>query len=611
MGIFARLCLLVGIALLPIAAVQLSDELDRRQAREREPRIDALRLARIVALEQGRIFEGARQLLTTVVQIRPLALQSRDLCGAALARLAAHTPQYAYIATIDLQGNLLCASSPKLRREDVAADRPFIVGAVTSGDFAVGGAALQTGGPGVLPLGFPISGESGNIAEIAVAGLRLDRLADDLATIALPAGASLTVADRNGVVIAHLPRDDQAPYRIGDLLPEDRRALAHGTSPGSLEARDAGVVRVFGFAPLEAPPARGVYVEVALDASAASTALGADTARRGLASGGAVVLGFLLAVVGAQFLIRRPTGALVRAARRWREGDWAARIGPGHRTSEFDRLGHAFDEMAEALSRRERDLVEAKEKAEAASRAKSSFLAAMSNELRAPLYAIVDFSEAMGGETAGTDARERDRESATYIHASAQHLLRLVNDMVDLAKLAAGQMELAESLVEVDALLRESIDLLRAQMEQNSVSVRADIAHDLPPLLAGEKRLRQAFANLLSNAVKFSRQGGTVTITARRLAPSGDIAVVIADQGIGMQPQEIATALDPFGRAEPALSRYYDGAGLGLPLAKMLVEKHGGTLILDSAPGEGTTVTVTLPAARLRPRTKAPQPTQV
>jgi signal transduction histidine kinase len=148
--------------------------------------------------------------------------------------------------------------------------------------------------------------------------------------------------------------------------------------------------------------------------------------------------------------------------------------------------------------------------------------------------------------------------------------------------------------------MRDSVDLVLSQAQQKGVTISTAIAEGLPPLMAGELRLKQVLLNLLSNAVKFSRPGGAVALSVE-LRPSGDLAIAVADQGIGMKPQDIPIALEPFRQIDNALSRSYEGTGLGLPLAKMLVEKHGGSLALESALGIGTTVTVVLPASRLRP----------
>ena len=608
MGILARLFLLVAIALVPATAVQIHDEMDRRQNRERELHAEAKRLTTLIGLEQDRILEGARQLLNAIAQLRPVMMQNRDLCTARLSRLAAQHPHYAYLAVATPDGRILCASTPKLRGEELTPDQPFFRDALAGRRFTVGSLTVAADGTRVIPLAFPVVADDGNTNEILVAALNVDWLASSLATNILPPNAIVNLADRNGVIIAHLPQSEGGTYRVGDPLPEAHRAFLRGASLGTMESRDTGgVSRIFGYEPIEAPPRDGIYVEVGLDRDSAFAEIDSGTARHALAVAAALLIGCALAWLGAHYFIRRPTGALVRAARRWRDGDWTARVGSGDSRSEFGRLGHAFDQMAEALSQRERQLIRTRDEAEAANRAKSSFLANMSHELRTPLNAIIGFSEVISNQTYGAGAGERYRECAGYINVSGQHLLRLVNDVLDLSKLAAGQLELAESRVDLHALLRECVELLRTQADQKAVTIARKIPAALPPLMAGELRLKQVLLNLLSNAVKFSRQGGTVTITAD-LTEAGDLAIVVADQGIGMKPQDIPIALEPFRQIDNTLARSADGTGLGLPLAKMLVEKHGGTLAVASTPGAGTTVTVTLPAARLRPEYRAALP---
>src|SRR5258707_371201 len=301
MGILARLFLLLAIALVPTATIEIYDELDRGQAQEAELHAEARRLTKLAGMEQDRILEGTRQLLTAIAQLRPALLQNRDLCAATLGRLATQQQRYAYIALADIDGNILCASTPRPPRDELTAQQAFIrAAAAIGGDFSVGNAAVTADGKRFLPLALPVAAEGGKVTEIVLAALSLDWLAASLPASLLPPGAILELADRAGTVIAELPQAEGAPYHVGDALPEARRVLMARTVAGTLEGTDpGGGARVFGYKPLDAPPAPGVYVEVGLDRDAALAAMDRATARHGMAAIAALLPRCLLAWFGA------------------------------------------------------------------------------------------------------------------------------------------------------------------------------------------------------------------------------------------------------------------------------------------------------------------------
>ena len=239
----------------------------------------------------------------------------------------------------------------------------------------------------------------------------------------------------------------------------------------------------------------------------------------------------------------------------------------------------------------------AHESAVAANAAKSRFLANMSHELRTPLNAILGFSEIMSKKLLGP-LEGTYHAYAQDIHVSGQYLLRLIGDLLDLSKIEVGQMELREEMVDLPDLASECMRLLLDKAQAGAVTVETKLPPKFPLVFADRLRLKQALLNLLSNAVKFTPQGGRVDVTGE-LAADGGAVISVADTGIGMEAADIALALEPFRQIENALTRRTEGTGLGLPLTKSLIEMHGGTLSVTSAPGRGTRVDLWLPPDRL------------
>ncbi|HLZ67384.1 MAG TPA: ATP-binding protein [Aliidongia sp.] len=259
--------------------------------------------------------------------------------------------------------------------------------------------------------------------------------------------------------------------------------------------------------------------------------------------------------------------------------------------------------LIKALERKKRELTglavalaQSRDEAEASNRSKITFLANMSHELRTPLNAIIGFSELIRDEKNGPIGQGVYLDYAADINDSGRRLLDIINSVLDLSRIEAGDMEYAPEPVDLHQLIGECLRELRddarraALTIENNAATRADI-------IADQRLAKRVLFNTLSNAIKFNRAGGTVRVELM-VAPQ-EATVTILDSGIGMTKDEIVTALRPFQQIDTSLGRRYGGTGLGLPLAKALVEHQGGTLLIDSEPGVGTTLAVTFPLASL------------
>jgi two-component system, cell cycle sensor histidine kinase PleC len=241
---------------------------------------------------------------------------------------------------------------------------------------------------------------------------------------------------------------------------------------------------------------------------------------------------------------------------------------------------------------------EARRRAESANLAKSRFLATMSHELRTPLNAILGFSEVMKGELFGPHAVPAYKEYSTDIHASGQHLLMLINEILDLSRVEAGRYELKEEPLSLTEIVAECRHLLSMRAERRNLIIPEALESGLPRIWADERAVRQVALNLLTNAIKFTPQGGSITIKVGWTRNGGQY-FSIRDTGPGIPPEEIPIVLSSFGRGSLAQKNAEEGTGLGLPIVKGLVELHGGQFRLTSKMRQGTEAVVTFPPERV------------
>ncbi|MEZ5827811.1 MAG: PAS domain-containing sensor histidine kinase [Hyphomicrobiales bacterium] len=250
------------------------------------------------------------------------------------------------------------------------------------------------------------------------------------------------------------------------------------------------------------------------------------------------------------------------------------------------------------------ELLRARDEAESASRAKIQFLASMSHELRTPLNAVIGFSEILNRELFGALGEARYRDYARLIHESGEHLLNVVNDILDMSKIEAGKFKIVKEPFDVAALVNSCCDIMRHTAEQKSLTLEVDIAPGIPELAADKRACKQMLLNVIANAIKFTEPGGWVNVSAK--VDGQNVSLAVSDNGIGIADQDLPKLGNPFVQANSSYNRSHEGAGLGLSVVNGLARLHGGTLELTSKLGEGTTATIMLPLDAVLESVEAP-----
>lgn len=340
--------------------------------------------------------------------------------------------------------------------------------------------------------------------------------------------------------------------------------------------------------------------------------------RRATVMVGLLVLVSAVIILGVHIALRasvvRPVRELISAIERVERGrarqevNWPSHDEIGKVIAAYNRLEQNRELYEAELSDTRRSLenrVQARtlelqvahDQANAANQAKSRFLANVSHELRTPLNAILGFSDLIASEQFGPISDPRYREYSVFISRSGQHLLTLINDILDLSKAEAGQLEIHEELVDLAAVTEDAVRMVHQRAESENIDL-AIVDMDAAPVLRADRRMMvQILVNLASNAVKFTPAGGRVEV-GWRMCEDG-VGVVVSDTGIGIAPEDIPMLMEPFTQRDGDLARGYEGTGLGLPLTKHLTELHGGRLVIEAGEGTGTVVTVVLPASRI------------
>jgi signal transduction histidine kinase len=273
-------------------------------------------------------------------------------------------------------------------------------------------------------------------------------------------------------------------------------------------------------------------------------------------------------------------------------------------TRSVERSAAEMRQFAQITKEKNRELLASKREAERANRAKSEFLANMSHELRTPLNAILGFSEIFKSEMFGPLGARKYHEYAIDIHGSGQHLLGIINDILDMAKIEVGKTQLEEADVKVSEIIADSLRLVRERAQGAGLEIEVMLAPGVELVRVDRRALKQVLINLLSNAIKFTEPGGRITVSSQQSA-DGTFRLAVGDTGIGIADADLGHVLQPFAQVESGMARRYEGTGLGLAIALGLCRLHGGTLEIASKLGVGTTATIVLPAYRVLSRLAA------
>ncbi len=451
-----------------------------------------------------------------------------------------------------------------------------------------------TGRPNI-PYSVPILDNQGEVQAIFVGGISLGVLSDAITKFQTGRSSRTSLLDLRGggVLLAHPDRKRILTPSTGRNKAVDRLLKRER---GAMETADSnGKPSLIVYAPVPRLP-WGVLI---IQPSQAALAPLSESLREGIFIVAAVLLGAALAGGWSAHYLTRPIAHLRQAANALAAGDLDQRV---HftRKDELGDLGRGFDHMAAALAEHRaqleaayQDLQRQNRLIQKANRMKSEFLANMSHELRTPLNGIIGFAEMMHDEKLGP-VSEPHKEYLGDILVSARHLLQLINDVLDLAKVEAGKLEFQPEPVEIGKLLREACDIVRTLAAKKELKIEIDVKPEIGSVALDPAKFKQVLYNYLSNAIKFTPEGGRIAVRALPHGPRA-FRLEVEDTGFGIAPGDIASLFLEFQQLDATLARKFQGTGLGLALTKKIVEAQGGSVGVTSTPGVGSTFFATLP----------------
>ncbi|HPD76373.1 MAG TPA: ATP-binding protein [Methanoregulaceae archaeon] len=456
----------------------------------------------------------------------------------------------------------------------------------------------------------PLTDRNGTMIGVIGADITLVNLTRYISTVGSVEGGEMILTDRNGTILA--ARDQSLLFSgIGDIL-KDKTGTFLSTDEGVLVLNDSYLM-------YSTSPALGWKIGTFVPFSTIEQRINESILRILLFVILALLLLSIITLLVLDFTVIRPIANLTGVSRKIAEtGDLDQTIGT-EGAGEIGTLARSFramvekiraektgreralaeleayrDHLEEIVAERTRELAVAKEAAESADRLKSAFLATMSHELRTPLNSIIGFSGILGQELAGP-LNDEQKKQLGMVSESAEHLLALINDVLDISKIEAGQLTLASEPVDIAAVIDKVVRTMQPLADKKRLALERTVAPGSGTVRGDARRIEQVLLNLMSNAIKFT-ESGRVTIESTR--NDDRITIRVMDTGIGIRNEDLDKLFRPFSQVDTGLTRQYEGTGLGLSICRRLVDLMGGSITVESAPGRGSTFTVTLPADR-------------
>jgi signal transduction histidine kinase len=546
------------------------------------------RLTRLAAANEAQSVESARQILVDLASV-PDLLASPERCGALMADVLERNDGYTNFGLIAPDGNITCSAVPMPRPVNLS-DRPHFKRAIAERRFIAGeyvfGRVVRRH---TINLTYPVIRHDGKIAGVVFSAMDLSALDTFVNDINLPDGSVLTTMDARGQIISRRPDPE---HWLGKTVPASMvEGLAHAGARSFVAQGEDGIERLHAFARVGEPQLTDYTVTIGIPVDAITRQARHDQMMSLLALACTTMLALLAAWLAGDILIVQRVRKLMDTARSIAAGNLQARSGIDYGSEEIGHLARALDEMAEALQKKETARSLAERELRAADQRKDEFLAMLAHELRNPLAPISTGAHLLKLLNADN---AQITQTCAIIARQVEHMTSLVDDLLDVSRVTRGLVSLSTQPLDLKKVVEDAAEQIRPLINARRHRVVLDLPQEAAMVKGDHKRLVQVVANLLGNATKYTPEGGHIQL---RLAREYDQYVLtVTDDGIGMEPGLVERVFDLFTQAERTPDRSQGGLGLGLALAKSLVELHGGQVAAYSeGPGKGSTFTVRLP----------------